>query len=107
MNAMPIYDNGIEYAEPSAKHQTALELFRSKFARDRAKEAASAAANDDQEITDWLREERIEDLRILTTQHMAAGRTDEGHVAFARMKLEIADRSPQQIARMELARGIG
>jgi hypothetical protein len=107
MSAQPVYDNGLDMEPPSQKHEIAIHLWLAKRRQDLASQPVATSAAADQELTDWLREERIEDLRILTTAHMAAGRTDEGHVAFARMKLEIADRSPQQIARMELARGIG
>lgn len=57
-------------------------------------------------IADWLRERRIEYLREQVNEHMAAGRSDDGRVAYARMALEIKARSPQQVARMERARGL-
>lgn len=57
-------------------------------------------------ISDWLRERRIDDLNQQVREHMAAGRSDEGRAAYARMVLEIKARSPQQVARMERARGL-
>lgn len=57
-------------------------------------------------LADWLRERRIEDLREQVSEHMAAGRSDEGRAAYARMALEIKARSPEQVARMERARGL-
>lgn len=59
-----------------------------------------------QRCIDILRERRIEALRRETSEHMAAGRSDEGRTAFQRMRLEIGKRSPEQIARMEAARGL-
>lgn len=54
----------------------------------------------------WLRERRIDDLNQQVREHMAAGRSDKGHAAYARMVLEIKAGSPQQIERMERARGL-
>ena len=57
-------------------------------------------------IADWLRERRITGLRDQVHEHMAAGRSDEGRLAWALMAHEIKNRSPQQIARMERAMGL-
>ena len=59
-----------------------------------------------QRITDYLRERRIRALSAETKSHMAAGRTDDGRLAFQKMTAEIRKRSPEQIARMEQARGL-
>lgn len=57
-------------------------------------------------ISDWLRERRIRRLCDVCRAHMAAGRSDEGRLAWALMANEIKNRSPQQIARMERAMGL-
>jgi hypothetical protein len=106
MSAQPIYDNGLDMEPPSQKHEIAIHLWLSKRRQDLASQPVATSAAADQELTDWLREERIEDLRILTTAHMAAGRTDEGRITFQRMRLEIRDRSPAQVAGIERARGL-
>lgn len=56
-----------------------------------------------QRIADWLRECRIARLCAVCKAHMAAGRSDEGRLAWALMVHEIKNRSPQQVARMERA----
>lgn len=56
-----------------------------------------------QRIADWRRERRIRRLCDVCKAHMAAGRSDEGRLAWALMVHEIKNRSPQQIARMERA----
>lgn len=56
-----------------------------------------------QRIADYLRERRIKALNRECRDHMAAGRSDEGRLAFQQMSLEIKARSPQQVARMERA----
>ena len=55
---------------------------------------------------DWLRERRIRRLCEVCKAHMAAGRSDEGRLAWALMVHEIKHRSPQQVARMERAMGL-
>lgn len=60
----------------------------------------------DQCIVDWRRERRIRRLCDVCRAHMAAGRSDEGRLAWALMANEIKRRSPQQIARMEWAMGL-
>lgn len=59
-----------------------------------------------QRIADFLRERRIASLHRECRSHMAAGRTDEGRLAYQRMVLEINARSPGQVERMERARGL-
>lgn len=56
-----------------------------------------------QRIADWRRERRIRRLCEVCKAHMAAGRSDEGRLAWALVVHEIKNRSPQQIARMERA----
>lgn len=57
-------------------------------------------------IADWLRERRITGLRDQVCKHMGAGRSDKARHSLLRMALEIKARSPQQVARMERARGL-
>lgn len=59
-----------------------------------------------QRIADWLRERRIEDLREQVSEYMAAGRSDMARRSVLRMAQEIKARSPEQVARMERARGL-
>lgn len=59
-----------------------------------------------QRITDWRRERRIRRLRDVCKAHMAAGRSDEGRLAYALMVNQIKQRSPQQVAHMERAMGL-
>lgn len=59
-----------------------------------------------QRIADYLRERRIRVLARETSDHMAAGRTDDGRLAFQKMSAEIRARSPEQVARMERAMGL-
>lgn len=54
-----------------------------------------------QRIADALRERRIRRLCDVCKAHMAAGRTDDGRIAYMQMAREITQRSPAQIARME------
>lgn len=57
-------------------------------------------------ICDWWRERRIARLGKQCKAHMAAGRSDEGRLAYALMVNQIKQRSPQQVARMERAMGL-
>lgn len=59
-----------------------------------------------QRITDYLRERRIRRMACECKRLMAAGRSDEGRIAFQQMTLEIRARSPEQVARMEQAKGL-
>lgn len=59
-----------------------------------------------QRIADYLRERRIRAFASETIAHMAAGRTDDGRLAFQKMCAEIRARSPEQVRRMEQARGL-
>jgi hypothetical protein len=59
-----------------------------------------------QRIADFLRERRIRSLDRQCRDHMAAGRSDEGRLAFLAMQIEIKARSAGQIQRMEQARGL-
>ena len=59
-----------------------------------------------QRITDYLRERRIRALARETSDHMAAGRTDEGRLAFQKMSAEIRARSPGQVRRMDGSLGL-
>ncbi len=59
-----------------------------------------------QRIADAMRERRIAALRNECKQHMAAGRTDDGRIAYMQMAKEITQRSPAQISRMEQRRGL-
>lgn len=54
-------------------------------------------------ITDYLRERRIDALSRNAKALMAAGRTDEGRIAYGQALLECRKRSPKQVARMERA----
>ena len=57
-------------------------------------------------VGDWWRERRIARLGKQCKAHMAAGRSDEGRLAYALMVNQIKQRSPQQVARMERAMGL-
>lgn len=59
-----------------------------------------------QRIADAMRERRIDALRDECERHMAAGRTDDGRIAYMQMAKEITQRSPAQISRMEQRRGL-
>ena len=59
-----------------------------------------------QRIADAMRERRIRRLCDVCKAHMAAGRTDDGRIAYMQMAREITHRSSAQIARMEQRRGL-
>ena len=59
-----------------------------------------------QRIADAMRERRIRRLCDVCKAHMAAGRTDDGRIAYMQMAREITQRSPAQVARMEQRRGL-
>lgn len=57
-------------------------------------------------IDDWLREVRIQALAALVDFHTNAGQPGLAQEAWQAMKAEINQRSPEQIARMERAKGL-
>lgn len=59
-----------------------------------------------QRIADWLLETRIARVRTRISRLIDAGRPDEVMETWNELKGLIRSRSPQQIARMERARGL-
>lgn len=59
-----------------------------------------------QRVADWLRELRITALEASVLMEFDCGRHDLANEAWLAMTAEIAKRSPEQVARMERARGL-